>query len=200
MGEWEDLQEDGAREDARAHAVNALIEAGLSGALTWSQVEAAAEVINIDRPVELVFRRGRVVEDYGGDHKAAFADFLRDVATTRFTESQLHSLPLVLRAGGKPWEFIPLGVHGRNCQGEDLALIDDDLLLGRRDGALMLEQAFGASPWLASYIERLQGEVRDRAQRQVPEAPGAPEAVTDGWARADEALEPFIEAPLEASA
>jgi hypothetical protein len=200
MGEWEDLQEDGAREDARAHAVNALIEAGLSGALTWSQVEAAAEVINIDRPVELVFRRGRVVEDYGGDYQAAFADFLRDVATIRFTESQLHSLPLVLRAGGKPWEFIPLGVHGRNCQGEDLALIDDDLLLGRRDGALMLEQAFGASQWLASYILRLQLEVRDRAQRQVGEGPDAPEAATDQWARTNEAHQPCIEAPLEASA
>jgi hypothetical protein len=45
MGEWEDLQEEGAREGARTDAIDALIGAGLSGALTWSQVEAAAEVI-----------------------------------------------------------------------------------------------------------------------------------------------------------
>lgn len=158
MDEQEALRAESRRDEAIVRALDALIAAGLSGAMSWAQVHATAEVLDMDGG-EVVIRRGERPRD--------LAEFLIAIARAEFTESQQHSLPAAFAAGAQPWECIPLGVHGRNCHGEDLALVSKEVLQWRFEGTLMLEQAFGASRWLNGYRRLVEHELRERTPSTV---------------------------------
>jgi hypothetical protein len=179
MDELEALRAESRRDEAVIKVLDALIEAGLSGAMSWSRVHAAAEVLDMDE--------GEVIIRPGG-RPADFGEFLMGVARALFTESQQHSLPVAFATGARPWECIPLGVHGRNCHGEDLGLLSDDELRYRREGAARVHQAFGSSPWLEGYRALVEDEVRGRAKRSVTAGEGEQAAAVDDWEQTEAAV------------
>ena len=79
----------------------------------------------------------------------------------RFSEGQRRTLPAALAAGATPRELLDLGVHGRNCEGEDLPLLTPAELRERMEAAARLGQG-KPTAWLLGYVERLNAEVRRR--------------------------------------
>jgi hypothetical protein len=87
----------------------------------------------------------------------ADGDVLAMLLGAVFTEDQLETLPRAWALGADPWEVLLLGVHGRNCEGEDLPIVGDDALRARMETALGLAQE-RPSDWLADYTALLVDE------------------------------------------
>lgn len=91
----------------------------------------------------------------------SLANLVVVAAYALFTQQQCESLPRALHAGARPVELLVLGVHGLNCDGEDLVVLDDGQLRGRMEKAIQLGQA-GGSVWLRGYTGRLVDHWRER--------------------------------------
>lgn len=90
----------------------------------------------------------------------------------RFNAAQLQSIPRALAAGAQPVELLVLGVHGWNCDGEDLTVCEGGDLRRRMEDAVRLAQA-GASAWLRGYTARLVDRWRERQGHGI-DAPTGP--------------------------
>lgn len=116
-----------------------IVDLGLRHRVSWAQVQ------RLTRAVETGSEADVVVALFGA----------------LFTEAQLETLPQALAAGAKPWELLELGVHGRNCEGEDLPLLSGDALRQRMEAAAEFGQG-QPSAWLLEYAGRLAAEARRR--------------------------------------
>lgn len=97
----------------------------------------------------------------GCARSATAADLLILGLYTRFGQEQLWTLPVALGAGATPGDCLALGVHGRNCRGEDLPMLADDVLEDRLRAAGELLQ-FRTTAWLVGYGKLLRTELRRR--------------------------------------
>lgn len=117
-----------------------LIDLGLQGRTSWVQVQRGIRAL----------------------HSGRFADLVVLLFGAIFTEAQLETLPSALATGADPWELLLLGVHGRNCEGEDLPLLSPVELRGRLQTAARLGQE-SPSAWLGGYTLLLLEEQRRRS-------------------------------------
>jgi hypothetical protein len=112
-----------------------VLDAGLRGRITWAQAERTMYAA----------RTGRL------------ADVVVMLFGARFSEEQLETVPRALSRGAGCWELLLLGVHGRNCEGEDLPVVDTEELRRRMAAAVTLGQE-RRSAWLTTYTALLVAE------------------------------------------
>ena len=120
--------------------IDRLVDLGLQHKISWAQVQRWTRALESGNQADVVI--------------ALFGAI--------FSEAQLETLPRALGLGADPWELLLLGVHGRNCEGEDLVLLDDESLLARLETAVRLGQE-KPSAWLRTYATLL---VQERARRR----------------------------------